>query len=56
MKYEVTIKFKHIPWYTGIAEAASELEATILINRSARDHGFSGANSGVEVIEIKGEV
>lgn len=52
-KYEVTIKFKKIPWYTGYCMARDELQATLEVNADARQMGFHGANSGVEVKLMK---
>lgn len=52
-KYEVTIKFTNIPWYTGYAMADSALQAKLVVWHNAKLQGFTGISQGMEVVEVK---
>lgn len=54
-KYEVTIKFRNIPWYTGYAMADSSLQAKLVVHHNAKAQGFTGISAGMDAVEVKEE-
>lgn len=52
-KYEVTIPFKKMPWYTGYALAGDKQSAIAIVSADAKRQGFNGVAARAQVLEVQ---
>ena len=52
-KYEVTIPFRKMPWFTGYVMATSKYNAIKLVKEESKRQGWTDAPGKASVVEVK---